>query len=149
MAFLTGEYDHQIDAKNRIRIPTKLKGTEEKLYFSKGTCGCIFVHYVKEMDDKLEKLHEGVLMTDLSRQRGLRVFTHSIKLVEMDQQGRFVIPPELVAFAKIGKDVKICGSGSRIEVWSKERYDAYMSGVEIDDEEVVRFDKVMGELGTI
>ena len=149
MFFLTGEYDHQIDAKNRIRIPTKLRGTEEKLYFSKGTGGCIFVHYVNEMDDKLAKLHEGVKMTDIGRQRGLRKFTHSIKLVEMDQQGRFVIPPELVNFAKINKDVKICGSGSRIEVWDTDRYEAYMSGAEIDDKEVVDFDKVMSELGII
>lgn len=148
MFFLTGEYDHQIDAKNRIRIPTKLRGSEERLYFSKGTGGCIFVLYENEMNENLSKLRE-VKMTDLSKQRGLRSFTNSIKLVEMDQQGRFVIPPELINFAKINKDIKICGSGSRIEVWSKERYDAYMSGVEIDDEEVVRFDKVMSELGTI
>ena len=149
MFFLTGEYDHQIDAKNRIRIPTKLRGTEEKLYFCKGTGGCVFVHYVKEMDDKLEKLNEGVKMTDLARQRGLRQFTHSIKLVEMDQQGRFVIPPELIAFAKISKDIKICGSGSRIEVWSKDRYEAYMSGAEIEEKEVVDYDRVMSELGII
>ena len=149
MFFLTGEYDHQIDAKNRIRIPTKLRGTEEKLYFSKGTGGCIFVHYVNEMDANLEKLSEGVKMTDLGKQRGLRQFTHSIKLVEMDQQGRFVIPPELISFAKIRKDVKICGSGARIEVWDADRYEAYMSGAEIDDKEVVDFDKVMSELGII
>ena len=149
MSHLTGEYDHQIDAKNRIRIPTKLRGTEEKLYFSKGTFGCISVNYVKEMDEKLDRLNEGVLMTDLSKQRGLRVLTYSIKMVEMDQQGRFVIPPELVSYAKINKEIKICGLGSRIEIWAKERYELYMSGAEIEDEEVVRFNKVMGELGTI
>ena len=148
MTFLTGEYDHQIDAKNRIRIPSKLKGSEERLYFAQGTCGCIFVLYEKEMNEKLEILRE-VRMTDLSKQRGLRSFTNSIKLVEVDQQGRFVIPPELIRFAKISKDVKICGSGARIEVWAKEVYEAYMSGKEITDQAIVDYDNVMYELGLI
>ena len=148
MVFLTGEYDHQIDAKNRIRIPTKLKGSEERLYFAKGTGGCIFVLYEKEMTEKLEIL--GVVrMTDLARQRGLRIFTNSIKLVEMDQQGRFVIPPELIKFARIVKDVKICGTGSRIEVWAKERYESYMAGKEITDQDIIDYDNVMYELGLI
>ena len=148
MVFLTGEYDHQIDAKNRIRIPNKLKGSEERLYFAKGTGGCIFVLYEKEMNDKLEILRE-VRMTDLSKQRGLRSFTNSIKLVEVDQQGRFVIPPELIRFAKISKDVKICGTGARIEVWAKEVYEAYMSGKEMTDQAIVDYDRVMYELGLI
>ena len=148
MVFLTGEYDHQIDAKNRIRIPTKLRGSEERLYFAKGTGGCIFVMFEKEMNDKLEVLRQ-VRIADLNKQRGLRQFTNSIKLVDMDQQGRFVIPPELVDFAKISKDVKICGSGIRIEVWAKERYEAYMSGEESTDEAIVGYDKYMSDLEII
>ena len=130
MYFLTGEYDHQIDAKNRIRIPAKLKGNEEKLYFSKGTNGCIFVFYEEAIREKLAKLEE-IKMSDVERQKGLRQFTKSVKLVEIDNQGRLVIPPELVKFARITKDVKICGASSRIEIWSKEVYDEYFK----DDDE--------------
>ena len=141
MFFLIGEYDHQIDAKNRIRIPTKLKGNEEKLYFSKGSDGCIFVFYEAAIKEKLEKLEE-IGLFDRSKQRGLRDFTNSIKPVEMDQQGRFVIPPELVAHAKIRKDVKICGSGARIEVWAKEVYEEYMAGGDDFDENVSSLDMI-------
>ena len=130
MYFLTGEYDHQIDAKNRIRIPAKLKGKEEKLYFSKGTNGCIFVFYEAAIMEKLEKLEE-VKISDIEKQKGIRTFTKSLKLVEMDPQGRLVIPPELKSYAKIVKDIKICGAGSRIEIWSKEVYDQYFA----DDDE--------------
>ena len=130
MYFLTGEYDHQVDAKNRIRIPAKLKGKEEKLYFSKGTNGCIFVFYDAAIKEILSKLEE-IKMTDVQRQKGMRTFTKSLKLVEMDPQGRLVIPPELKNYAKIQKDIKICGAGSRIEIWSKEVYDEYFA----DDDE--------------
>ena len=92
MFFLTGEYDHQVDAKNRIRIPAKLKGKEEKLYFSKGTNGCIFVFYDAAIKEKLEKLEE-IKISDVEKQKGMRAFTKSLKLVEMDPQGRLVIPP--------------------------------------------------------
>ena len=50
---LTGKYEHQIDAKNRIRIPTKLKGNEDKVYFSKGTDGCIFVLFEDYVQEKI------------------------------------------------------------------------------------------------
>ncbi len=130
MFFLTGEYDHQIDSKNRIRIPAKLKGNEEKLYFSKGTNGCIFVFYEAAVKEKLEKLEE-IKISDTDKQKGMRAFTKSLKLVEMDNQGRLVIPPELKIYGKITKDIKICGAGSRIEIWSKEVYDTYFA----DDDE--------------
>lgn len=139
MFFLTGEYEHHIDAKNRIRIPTKLKGNEDKLYFSKGTNGCIFVFYEAAIKEKLEKLEE-IKISDAEKQKGMRAFTKSLKLVEMDPQGRLVIPGELISFAKIVKDIKICGAGSRIEIWSKEVYDEYFA----DDDE--NFDENFGFL---
>ena len=130
MFFLTGEYDHQIDAKNRIRIPAKLKGNEEKLYFSKGTNGCIFVFYDADIKEKLERLETDIKISDVEKQKGLRAFTKSLKLVEMDPQGRLVIPSDLISYGKIQKDIKICGAGSRIEIWSKEVYDEYFAGID-------------------
>lgn len=141
MYFLTGEYDHQIDAKNRIRIPSKLRGNEDKLYFAKGMDGCIYVFYESKARDIVAELEENVKLSDRENQKGLRMFTKSIKPVEVDPQGRFVIPPELVAAAKIVKDVKICGAGSRIEIWSKESYDAYYGEDEGD------FDEKFSHLG--
>lgn len=139
MFFLTGEYDHQIDAKNRIRIPAKLKGNEEKLYFSKGTDGCIFVFYEAAVREKLEKLEE-IKIADKDKQKGMRTFIKSLKLVEVDNQGRLVIPSELIKFAKINKDIKICGAGSRIEIWAKEVFDEYYA----DDDE--SYDENIGYL---
>ena len=90
--------------------------------------------YEDAIQEKLEKLEE-VKLSDIERQKGIRAFTKSLKLVEMDTQGRLVIPPELKSYAKITKDIKICGAGSRIEIWSKQVYDLYFA----DDDE--NFDK--------
>ena len=131
MSFLTGEYDHQIDAKNRIRIPGKLRGKEEQLFFTKGTDGCIFAFYKSVIEEKLAKL-EAMKMNDSNPRKGLRSFSYSIKPVDIDQNGRLVIPQELVKYANIVKDVKVCGAVSRIEIWAKEVYDKYF---EHEDEE--------------
>lgn len=150
--YLTGGYDHQIDAKNRIRIPSRLRGNEDRLYFAKGTGGSIFVFFVKDMNEYLETLKKDVKMTDIDKQRGLRIFTHSIKLVEMDQQGRFVIPQELLEHARITKDVKICGTSDRIEIWDKDNYEDYMFGTVRDEEYakyVESYDKLFSSLSVI
>lgn len=125
--YLTGEYDHQIDAKNRIRIPNKLKGDEKKLYFAKGTSGCIAVFYEAAMKENLEQMESNIKEGDNEKQRMLRSYMKSIKLVEFDGQGRLIVPGELKAFAKINKDIKICGAGRRIEIWAKEVYDEYFA----------------------
>lgn len=140
MFFLTGEYDHQVDAKNRIRIPAKLKGKEQKLYFTKGTNHCLFVFYEDVMQEELKKFSE-IKITDAEKQKGMRSFIKSMRLVELDPQGRLVIPSDLIAHARINKDIKICGAGTRIEIWSKEVYDEYFG----DDSE--NFDSIFESLG--
>ncbi len=139
MTFLTGEYNHQVDAKNRIRIPNKLKGSEDSLYFSKGTNGCIFVFTESAVNEKLELLAQ-VKLHDAEKQKGLRAFIKSFQLVESDTQGRMVIPSKLVEFAKIVKDIVICGAGDHIEIWAKEVYDEYFSDEDTD------FDKFFNSL---
>lgn len=139
MFFLTGEYNHQIDAKNRIRIPNKLKGSEESLYFSKGTNGCLFVFSEAAIKEKLSQLEE-IKFNDVEKQKGLRAFAKSFQLVESDGQGRMIIPSKLKEFAKIEKDIVICGAGSHIEVWAKEVYDEYFADEDVD------FDKLFNTL---
>ena len=125
MFYLTGEYNHQMDTKNRIRIPNKLKGDEKGLYFSKGTNNCLFVYYEAGFKELIQKLEERTKMSDEDGQMALRVFAKSFVWVEGDAQGRMILPSKLKEFAKIDRDVVICGAGSRIEIWAKDVYDKY------------------------
>ena len=132
MFFLTGEYNHQLDAKNRIRVPFKLKKElGEKYYFAKGTDGCIFIfpeEIAKEVFSKLEEIG----MSDMEKRRGMRSFIKSFVLAEEDSQGRVVLPACLREFAKIKKDVVFCGAGNRAELWAKEVFDEYYSEDDAD-----------------
>lgn len=140
MFYLTGEYAHQMDTKNRIRIPNKLKGEEKGLYFSKGTNNCLFVYYEEGFKQLIEKLEQSLKISDADKQKSARVFAKSFSYVEGDAQGRMILPQKLKEFAKIDKDIVICGAGERIEIWAKEVYDVYFS----DEDE--NFDELFKQL---
>lgn len=141
MFCFTGEFSHQLDAKNRIRIPAKLKKELGDRYcFTRGTNGCLFVFPEESIRAKLAEMAE-IKMTDAEKQKGARAFIKSVCFAEEDNQGRVVLPASLKEFAKINKDIKICGNGTRLEIWSKEVYDEYFA----DEDE--NFDEYFNALG--
>ena len=143
MAMFTGEYFHQLDAKNRIRIPARLKkDLGEEYYFAFGTNHCIFVFTKQKMEQYLEELGAAKL-SDLEAQKRVRMFARTCVQVEEDNKGRIVLSPELRRHAQLGKDDKelvICGAVNRIEIWNKRLYDEYTADMETD------YDKLFSEL---
>ena len=125
MLYLTGEFNHQIDNKNRIRIPNKLAGNETGFYFSKGTNSCLFVYYKEAFNELAQKIMENARMSDEDENMALRVLSKSFTWVEGDSQGRMILPVKLKEFAKNDKDIVICGAGSHIEIWAQEVHDEY------------------------
>lgn len=138
MFYLTGEYNHQMDSKNRIRIPNKLKGEEKGLYFSKGTNNCLFVYYEAGFKELIESIESKVKMGDEDGSKALRVFAKSFTYVEGDTQGRMILPVKLKEYAKIDKDLVICGAGSHIEIWAKEVHDKYFEDEDVDFDDLFK-----------
>lgn len=62
------------------------------------------------------------------------MFFSSIFPAEEDGQGRVVLPARLRAMAGIKKDVVTIGRGKRLEIWSAEKYNAYIDDVDYDEE---------------
>lgn len=131
-----GIYEHQIDDKNRLRIPAKFKkgmdSYPEKTYsFVRGMNGCIYVFPDSVLDETLEELSEERL-SDASR--ASLVFFSSVFAAEEDGQGRVTLPSRLKEAAGIKKDIVTIGRGKRLEIWAAERYNAYLEGVDYDEE---------------
>ena len=136
---LIGEYKHQLDEKNRIRIPAKLKSGLGSNYIAmKGTNGCIFVFSQEEMQNMLDAKLRDLPLGDLKAQKSIRALFSSGYEVEEDAQGRFVLPIYLKEFANITKNVVSVGVGNRVEIWSEEVWNAYNGDVSFDD--------IMGDL---
>ena len=125
MLYLTGEYSHQMDTKNRIRIPNKLKGDEKSLYFAKGPNHRIFVFYESEFHEFVRKIAENTKLSDAVQSKAKDIILKSAFFVDGDAQGRMILPTKLKEYANIDRDVVICGAGDHINVWAKETYDKF------------------------
>lgn len=132
-----GMVEHQLDDKNRLRIPSKFKkeltgeNGERPYSFFRGTGGCIFVMTDEELEQTLAPiaqpgLSDGSMVTKM-------IFS-SVHQAEEDAQGRVVLPNALKRLAGIKKDVVTIGQGNRLEIWAAERYYEMMQDVDYDEE---------------
>ena len=118
-----GEYNHTIDTKGRLIIPSKFRELlGEQFVVTRGLDGCLFLFPMNEWQAYEEKLRK-LPMADKNARAFSRFFTAGATLCDIDKQGRALIPATLREFAKIDKDVILAGLLNRIELWSKERYD--------------------------
>lgn len=120
---LMGEYSHSLDAKGRIIIPAKLREQlGDTFVVSKGLEGCLFVFPPAEWE-KLSNKIQALPLTDPRGRKFSRYFFSGASELEVDKQGRALLPPNLREEAKLEKDVVLCGVGNRVEIWSKEKWE--------------------------
>ena len=115
-----GEYNHTIDAKGRLIVPSKFRDAlGDEFVITKGLDGCLFVYDNKEWTAFEEKL-KSLPLTNKDARQFVRFFLAGAAYVEVDKQGRILVPSNLREFAKLSKEVVLVGVASRIEIWSKE-----------------------------
>lgn len=128
-----GRYNHTIDPKGRLSIPSKYREKlGEEFVVSKGMDGCLFVYANDDWKAFEEKLTSLPLINKEARQFA-RFFLAGAAQVEVDKQGRILLPASLRSFANLDKDVVLVGVGSRIEIWDKEKYEALSADENMDD----------------
>ncbi|MBE5963767.1 MAG: division/cell wall cluster transcriptional repressor MraZ [Lachnospira sp.] len=131
-----GEYNHTVDTKGRVIVPAKLReGLGEEFVITKGLDGCLFGYPEAEWKNFEEKL-KGLPLTNKDARQFTRFFLAGAASVEIDKQGRILIPQVLREFAGLEKDVVLVGVASRIELWSKEKWLTCTSKYDDDMEEV-------------
>lgn len=129
----TGEYNHTIDTKGRLTFPAKFReNLGEGFVVTKGLDGCLFVFDASEWQKLTEKL-ASLPLTDKGARQFTRFFLAGATDVEVDKQGRILLPANLRQFAGIEKDVVLIGVGNRAEIWSKERYDGAVDYEDMDE----------------
>lgn len=134
-----GEYHHQLDEKNRLRIPAKMRGELGTSYVvMKGSSNCLFVYSSDEMQNLMNEKLKTVPLSDIKAQKSIRMLFSSAFVVEEDSQGRFILPQNLKEFAGVKKNIVSIGVGNRIELWSEENWQEYNTGED--------FDTILGDL---
>lgn len=115
-----GESDHSLDSKGRLIIPSRFKeGLGDKIIITKAFDRCLYIYDLAAWEDFVSRLNKLPANTDQTRKLK-RHFIGGAAEVEIDKQGRALIPAKLREYACITKDIVLSGIGSNIELWSKE-----------------------------
>ena len=117
------EYNHTIDTKGRLIVPSKFRDQlGDEFVVTKGMDGCLFVYANEDWSAFEQKLTSLPLINKEAR-KFARFFLAGAAQVEVDKQGRILLPSNLRDFAGLEKDVVLVGVGSRIEIWSKAHWE--------------------------
>ncbi|WP_373898342.1 division/cell wall cluster transcriptional repressor MraZ [Haloimpatiens sp. FM7315] len=128
-----GEYQHAIDSKNRMIIPSKFRENLGNTFvLTKGLDGCLYCYPMDEWTRLEIKLKE-LPLTNKNARAFVRFFFSGANEVSLDKQGRTLIPQSLCEYANIIKEIVSIGVATRIEIWSKEKWEEYNnSNVDFD-----------------
>ena len=125
-----GEYFHQLDDKGRISIPKKFReNLSSGAVITRGLDQCLFL-YTKEEWKKLAEKLAALPFAQSNTRAFSRLMLAGAMDVEVDKQGRMMIPEYLRSFGKLSKSVVIAGLYNRLEVWDESAWTLYKQKTE-------------------
>ena len=139
MKILFGAVSHQLDAKNRIRIPSKFRNAfpeNEPLYFAMYNGNRIAVMPESVLSERYNFIDK-LTPADQNEMNAATSIFEWIEPVEEDSYGRAVIPPRFKKRAGIEKEVLTVGMRNFIEIWSQEVHDRVINSLTPEDTKAV------------
>lgn len=126
----TGEYRHSVDEKGRIAIPSRFRAQlDDGAFVSRWIDACLAVFPKNEWDVLAEKVSALPLADASSRTFQRFIFAGAFE-VELDRQGRIVVPPTLREFVGLEGEAVIVGSRDHAEIWAPSRWETYRQELE-------------------
>lgn len=139
-----GEYQHILDNKNRLALPSKFrKDFKGKAVITRGLDNCLFIYPLKEWQTIAEKLGS-MPVGEKNTRSFVRLMLAGAVDVDIDSQGRVLVPDYLKNHGMLEKDVIVAGLFNRLEVWDKNNWDKYKQSAEKDQNEIA---EQLGRLG--
>jgi len=125
---LGGEYRHSLDAKGRVSVPYRFRDEMgDIVVVSKGIGEkCLYVFPMNEWK-KIEEILSGLPISDARAREVTRFFAGGSSEIELDKQGRVMLPQYLRDYAGLDKDVVIIGAVNRAEIWDERVWDEKLS----------------------
>ncbi len=132
----TGEYQHTLDVKGRVIIPSRLRdGLGDSFMVTRGFEKCLFVYPNSEWV-RLEQKLKNLPFTKSDSRKFKRLFFSGAMEVEADKQGRVLIPQNLREYANIEKEVMFIGVSNYVEVWDETAWKEYFGEANENYEEI-------------
>ncbi len=130
----TGEYRHSVDEKGRVAVPIRFRADlAGGAMVSKWIDGCLAI-FPRDAWDQLASKASNLLVTDASARTFQRFLYGNAFEVELDRQGRLVVPASLREYSGLTGDAAVVvGSFDHLELWSPDRWRAYSAGMDVPE----------------
>ena len=127
---LLGEYKHNLDTKGRVAIPAKfIDKFISGAIVTRGLDRCLFVFGKAEWETLAQKIISLPLAQSDSRAFA-RLMLSGATDVELDSQGRILLPDSLRSYAGLKKEIVVTGMYTRVELWDADTWNAYKTKTE-------------------
>jgi MraZ protein len=130
-----GTFEHSLDAKHRLTVPSKFRGAlasgavlAVSPETTPGTPRSISIWPPEAFDDFAQASLHGLNPLSARARELKRLLNNNSHDVELDSANRVMIPPQLLRYAGLDKDVVVTGSGECLEVWDRAAYTSYNEG---------------------
>lgn len=133
MVNLIGTYECKVDAKGRLMVPAAIKKQllpvlQEGFVLKRSVFeSCLELYPMEQWNAVMKKVGK---LNPFKRQNNefIRKFTAGVKTVEVDANGRLLIPKDLIGFAGIEKEIVLSSNVNILEIWDKQKYENAIDG---------------------
>ena len=148
LSLITGTYDCKVDAKGRLMMPAAIKKqltsvlddgfVLRRSVFQK----CLELYPMSEWQALMQKMNK---LNKFKKKNNdfIRRFTAGAKIVEVDANGRLLVPKDLTVFANISKNIVVASAINIIEIWDKDLYEQAIDDAALDFADLA--EEVMGQ----
>lgn len=131
-----GRYYHNLENKGRLAIPKSFRSQlKSGGVITRGLDGCLFLFPAsswKKLSAKLASLP----LTNPAARNFTRLLVQQATPLELDSQGRTLIPDHLRSQANLIKKIVVAGALTRIEIWDQSRYHSHLEKLEQDSSQI-------------
>lgn len=148
MNYLIGTYECKVDVKGRVLIPSAFKKQLAPV-INKGFVlkravfqSCLELYPISQWEELISKVNS---LNRFKKKNNdfIRRFTAGVKFIELDNNGRLLIPKDLIEFSNIKRDIVLSSSVNIIEIWDKQSYEGAIEDSRDDFAQLA--EEVMGE----
>lgn len=130
MSYFSSEYECKLDAKGRLILPARMKAnlpsaSGNNIVLTRGFETCLIIYPEVEWRKVFSKV-AGLNEFNEEYRNFQRNFFRGNTELELDSNGRFVLPKIMAKYAQLGNEVIVVGMGNRIEIWNPELYDQFL-----------------------
>lgn len=131
-----GEYHHNLDTKGRLALPAKFRDAlEGGAVVTRGLDHCLFVYTMNEWNELAAKISQ-LPMSQSNSRAFSRLMLAGAMDVQIDKQGRIILPDYLRKYAGITKQVVVAGLYTRLEIWDEDQWQEYKAQTEYESDNI-------------